>query len=172
MHRWRVRRWVAGGMLSSAVLVAFGVWAVLTTPSTVVVTAADPDAALAAGFAFDVTGLRCGVSSIGPEDMAQKAAGQFCLLDLEVTNNSGEPKLFDSGAQRVRDTNGVAYAVADQAAEFLDDDGSSLFTEVAPGETVSGVLPFDVPSDVRLREATLTGPGSTPGVRVLLPEPR
>ena len=43
----------------------------------------------AADFGFEVNGLRCGVESIGPEGMAEKAAGQFCLVDLEVTNNGG-----------------------------------------------------------------------------------
>jgi hypothetical protein len=168
----RARLWIAGGVTVSAALVAFGAWAIATTPATVVVTDADPADAPAAGFDLGVTGLRCGVPSIGPEGMEQKAAGQFCLLDLTVTNNGGEPKLFDSGAQRVHDTNGVPYAVADQAAVFLNDGSPSLLSEVEPGETVTGVLPFDVPSDVRLSEATLTGAMSTPGVRVTLPDPR
>ncbi|MFC4066896.1 DUF4352 domain-containing protein [Actinoplanes subglobosus] len=171
-QRRRARAWIAGGMVTSAALVAFGVWAVATTPATVVVTVADPGGAVPDGFGFDVTGLRCGVPSIGPEGQEQKAAGQFCLLDLKVTNNGGEPELFDSGAQRVHDTNGVAYAVADEAAEFLNDGSPSLLSEVEPGETVNGVLPFDVPSDVQLREAMLTSEVSTPGVRVLLPDPR
>jgi hypothetical protein len=171
-YRWRTRRWIAGGVATSAALVAFGVWAVITTPATVVVTVADPGDPAAAGLGFDVTGLRCGVPSIGPEGIAQKAGGQFCLLDLKVTNNGGEPKLFDTGAQRVHDTNGVPYAVADQAVVFLNDGSPSLLSEVEPGETVSGVLPFDVPSDVQLSEAVLTGAMSTPGVRVTLPDPR
>jgi hypothetical protein len=170
VHRGRTRRWVAGGIVTSAALVAFGVWAVVTTPAGVV-TVAGPDEP-AAGFGLTVTGLRCGVPSIGPEGMEQKAAGQFCLLDLEVTNNGGEPKLFDSGAQRVYDTNGVAYAVAEQAAGFLNDHSFPLLAEVEPGETVTGVLPFDVPSDVRLSTATLASAMSTPGVRVTLPDPR
>jgi hypothetical protein len=171
-YRWRTRRWIAGGLVTSAALVAFGVWAIVTTPATVVVTAADPGDPAAAGFGFDVTGLRCGVPSIGPADRERKADGQFCLLDLSVTNNSGEPKPFDTGAQRVRDTNGVPYAVVDQAVAFLNDGSPSLLSEVDPGETVSGVLPFDVPADVRLSEAVLTGATSAPGVRVTLPDPR
>ncbi|MEV4275712.1 DUF4352 domain-containing protein [Actinoplanes xinjiangensis] len=170
VHPVRARLWIAGGVAVSTALVAFGAWAIVTTPATV--TVAEPGDPPAAGFAFDVTGLRCGVPSIGPEGMEQKATGQFCLLDLKVTNNSGEPKLFDSGAQRVHDTNGVPYAVAEQAAVFLNDGGSSLLAEVEPGETVTGVLPFDVPSDVQLSEATLTGAMSTAGVRVTLPDPR
>jgi hypothetical protein len=172
VHRWRTRLWIAGGVAISTALVAFGVWAVVTTPATVVVTAAEPADSPAGVFDFDVTGLRCGVSSVGPEGLEQKAAGQFCLLDVTVTNNSGEPELFASGEQRVQDTNGVAYAVAEEAAVFLNDRSPSLLSEVAPGTSVTGVLPFDVPSDVRLSEALLNGGMSTPGVRLKLPDPR
>jgi hypothetical protein len=171
-HRWRTRLWVAGGVAISTALVAFGVWAVVTTPATVVVTAAEPEDSPAGVFDFDVTALRCGMTSVGPEGLEQRAAGQFCLLDLTVTNNSGEPELFLSGEQRVQDTNGVAYAVAEEAAVFLNDRSPSLLSELDPGETVTGVLPFDVPSDVHLSEAVLTGGMSTPGVRVKLPDPR
>ncbi|WP_106321369.1 DUF4352 domain-containing protein [Actinoplanes italicus] len=172
VHRWRTRLWVAGGVAISTALVAFGVWAVVTTPETVMVTAAEPDDSPVGIFDFDVTALRCGTTSVGPEGLEQKAAGQFCLLDLRVTNNSGEPEVFVSGEQRVQDTNGVAYAVAEEAAVFLNDQSPSLLGELDPGETVTGVLPFDVPSDVHLSEAVLTGGMSTPGVRVKLPDPR
>lgn len=172
VHSLRARLWIAGGVTVSAALIAFGTWAVVTTPATVLVTVADPGGSTAGDFSFDVTGLRCGVESIGPAGMAEKAAGQFCLVDLSVTNNSGEPKRFDSGAQRVRDINGSAYAVADQAAVFLNEGGSSLLDEVGPGETVTGVLPFDVPAGAHLREAALTAAMSAPGVRVRLPDPR
>jgi hypothetical protein len=158
--------------MASTALIGFGAWAVATTPAVVVVTIAEPDDSPQDGFGFDVTGLHCGVPSIGPEGLEQKADGQFCLLDVKVTNKGGEPELFDSGAPRVHDTNGVAYAVADQAVVFLNDASPSLLAEVEPGETVNGVLPFDVPSDVHLSEAELTGTVSTPGVRVALPDPR
>lgn len=170
--RWRARVWVAGGVLVSAALVTFGVWAVTTTPATVVVSGADPDVSPAGDFSFDVTGVRCGVPSIGPSGLEQRAAGQFCLLDLKVTNNGGEPELFDSGAQRIHDTDGVAYAVADHAAVFLNDEDPNLLDEIEPGETVTGVLPFDLPLDARPGEATLRDGVSAPGVKVRLPDPR
>ncbi|MEU4621289.1 DUF4352 domain-containing protein [Actinoplanes sp. NPDC023801] len=172
VHRWRTRLWVAGGVAVSTALVAFGVWAVVTTPATVLITAADPADSPAGVFDFDVTAMRCGTTAIGPDGLEQKATGQFCLLDLTVTNNSGEPESFITGEQRVEDTNGVAYAVAEEAAVFLNDRSPSLIGEVEPGESVTGVLPFDVPSDVHLRDAVLTGGSSTPGVRVKLPDPR
>lgn len=170
--RWRTRIWVAGGILASAALIGFGVWAVTTTPATVVVTGAEHGGSPSGDFAFDVTAVRCGVTSVGPGGLEQRAAGQFCLLDVKVTNNGGEPELLDGGAQRLHDTNGVAYAVADNAAVFLNDHDPTLLDEIEPGETVVGVLPFDLPRDARPSEATLRDGMSSPGVRVKLPDPR
>ncbi|WP_430791571.1 DUF4352 domain-containing protein [Actinoplanes sp. G11-F43] len=168
----RARIWIAGGMAASAGLVAFGAWAVVTTPPPVMtVTAAPVDSALG-GFDVDVTGVRCGVDSVGPSGLAQEATGQFCLLDVKVTNNGREPVLFDSGAQRVRDADGVAYAVAEQAAVFLNDRDATLLNEIDPGDTVTGVLPFDMPVGARPSDAELSDGMSTAGVRVTLPDPR
>ncbi|GGN95951.1 hypothetical protein GCM10010112_86760 [Actinoplanes lobatus] len=169
-HRWGSRAWVTGGIGVSAVLVAFGAWAVATSPAATVtgVLAGEPPTAQ---FTVAPTGLRCGVPSVGPSDLEQRATGQFCLLDVIVTNNGREPELFDSGAQRVQDANGEAYAVAEQAAVFLNDRSPALLDRIGPGQTVAGVLPFDVPADARLSAAILGGGRSTPGVRVALPDP-
>ncbi|MDR6324485.1 hypothetical protein J3R03_008681 [Actinoplanes couchii] len=168
----RARNWIVGGVIVSAGLVGFGAWAVVTTPPQVLTIAVAPGDSPAPGFDVEVTGVRCGVASVGPDGMEQQAAGQFCLLDVEVTNNGAEPMLFDSAAQRVRDTDGEAYAVAEQAAVFLNDHGSSLLNEIEPGETVDGVLPFDMPDGARPSDAELSDGLTTSGVRVNLPDPR
>jgi putative PIG3 family NAD(P)H quinone oxidoreductase len=168
--RWKMRIWVGGGVVTALALIAFGVWAVATAERIVV---AEPEAvsggARAGNFRFAIGELRCGVESIGPDGLAQRPSGQFCLLDVTVTNIGTEPELFDSGAQRAYDTNGVAYAVADQAAVFLNDRNPTLLNEIAPGDAVQGVLPFDVPEDVQLTEVSVHGSMSTPGVRITLP---
>ncbi|MBW6440003.1 DUF4352 domain-containing protein [Actinoplanes hulinensis] len=169
-HRRSSRSWIAGGVAVSGVLVAFGAWAVATSPAATV-TGVLAGAPPTAQFTVAPTGLRCGVPSVGPSGLEQRATGQFCLLDVIVTNNGREPELFDSGAQRVYDANGEAYAVAEQAAVFLNDRSPALLDRIGPGQTVAGVLPFDVPVDARLSAATLGGGRSTPGVRVTLPDP-
>ncbi|MEV0899623.1 DUF4352 domain-containing protein [Actinoplanes sp. NPDC049802] len=169
--RWRSRIWIAGGVTVSAALVAFGVWAVATSPAATVSGALPGDPPIGQ-FTVSATALRCGVPSVGPAGLEQRAAGQFCLLDVTVTNNGREPELFDSGAQRIHDTNGEAYAVAEQAAVFLNDRSPTLLDRIGPGETVAGVLPFDVPVDAQLSGGVLSGEESTPGVRVPLPDPR
>ena len=170
---WRTRAWIAGGIVASLALIAFGVWAVVTADARPATTArAVPGGAFAGNFEFAVNGVRCGAKSIGPEGLEQRAAGHFCLLDVVVRNVGSEPELFDSGSQRVYDANGVAYAAADQAAVFLNDQSSTLLNEIPPGESVVGVLPFDVPVNAQLTEVSVHGSMSTPGVRMTLPPMR
>jgi hypothetical protein len=174
--RWRTRIWVGGGMLVALSLITFGIWAVTTAdrpsggPAVIRgLPPADYHDSSPSGFGMRVKNVRCGVSAIGPEGLEQRADGQFCLLDVLVTNNGTEPELFDSSAQRVYDTAGGAYAVADEAAVFLNDGSPTLLDEIRPGTSVNGVLPFDVPKDSQLSELSLQGSGSTPGIRMSLP---
>ncbi|MFC7529132.1 DUF4352 domain-containing protein [Actinoplanes sp. GCM10030250] len=170
--RWKTRIWIAGGVVTALALISFGVWGVATADRLPVTAAQLSGGAMAGNFELSIGELRCGVESVGPEGLEQRATGQFCLLDVTVKNTSGEPELFDSGAQRVYDTNGVAYAVADQAAVFLNDRNETLLNEIAPGSSIAGVLPFDVPTDAQLTEVSVHGSMSTPGVRLTLPPVR
>jgi hypothetical protein len=120
------------------------------------------------GFVFDVGTVKCGVPTVGPAELPQKADGQFCLVDVTVRNTGTEPVLLDPGAQEALDAQGKHYPMSDRAAVFLNDGVPTLLEQIAPGTNVSGVLPFDLPSGVspvavELREAV----GST-GVRVAL----
>ncbi|MBB2944674.1 hypothetical protein FB565_004407 [Actinoplanes lutulentus] len=166
----RAKLWIAGGIVAVVALISFGVWAVVTADHrSTAVTTNVPGGAMAGHFEFAVDGVRCGLDAVGPDGMEQRATGHFCLLDVSVKNAGTEPELFDSGSQRVYDKNGVAYAAADQAAVFLNDHSPTLLNEIAPGETVTGVLPFDVPTEVELVEVSVHGALSTPGVRITLP---
>ena len=168
--RWKIRIWVAGGAVTAMALIAFGAWAVATADRPPAMIGREvPNGAAAGNFEFVVTSLRCGVDSVGPDGLEQRAGGQFCLLGVTVKNTGSEPELFDSGAQRIHDANGVAYPVADQAAVFLNDRSQTLLDEIPPGDTVAGVLPFDVPADAQLTEVSVHGSMSTPGVRMTLP---
>src|SRR5689334_11633368 len=89
--RWRTRLWVTGGVVVSAALIAFGGWAVTTSPPPALPTGAMPGGSPAGGFEVGVTGVRCGVQSVGRGGLEQRAAGQFCLLDVKVTNSGREP---------------------------------------------------------------------------------
>ncbi|XVV12662.1 DUF4352 domain-containing protein [Actinoplanes sp. CA-131856] len=128
--------------------------------------APEPPRAFEGHFELTVTGSRCGVPSVGPQDLPQRAAGQFCLVDVAVHNTGAEAELLDPGAQRAIDSQGAEHRVADQALVFLNEAQPTLLEEIAPGATVKGVLPFDVPAGVQLSELVLHTAMDSPGARV------
>jgi hypothetical protein len=172
--------WIAGGVLA---VVAVGVTAVAMTGSddkaaenrpaanadsanggATALTASGTDGA----FAFNATSIECGVPTVGPAELPQQAAGQFCLVDVSVKNTGTDAALLDPGAQRALDGQGREHAVADQAGVFLNDQKPSLLDEIAPGAEVRGVLAFDVPAGERLTALQLHESMDSAGVRVPL----
>ncbi|XVU25363.1 DUF4352 domain-containing protein [Actinoplanes sp. CA-054009] len=126
----------------------------------------EPPSAFEGHFELTVTGSRCGVPTVGPQDLSQRATGQFCLVDVSVHNTGAEAELLDPGAQRAIDSRGAEHRVADQALVFLNEPRPTLLEEIAPGATVKGVLPFDVPAGVQLSELVLHTAMDSPGARV------
>jgi hypothetical protein len=130
------------------------------------------DAAVTRGvdgaFAFTVGGVECAARTIGPDELAQRAEGQFCVVDVSVRNGGTEAALLDPGAQRGVDGQGREHTVAEQAAVFLNERQPSLLDEIPPGATVHGALAFDVPAGERLSALVLRESMGSPGVRVRL----
>lgn len=163
--------WIAGGVLA---VVAAGSGAYAWTagedrPPAAPVSAGTVTASGAEGtFGFSVTKTECGVASVGPAELPQRAAGKFCLVNVSVKNTGTEAALLDPGAQKGVDGQGREYPIAEQAAVFLNDQTPSLLDEVPPGATVAGVLAFDVPAGERLSALVLHESMGSPGVRLLL----
>jgi hypothetical protein len=117
-------------------------------------------------FVLSVTGVHCGVKAVGPAGLRQRPHGTFCLVDVTVENAGQEAQRLDGGAQRAVDTRGRAYPVAGRAAVFLNDRTPTLLEKIAPGSTVRGVLPFDVPRGTRLSALMLHNLAGSRGARV------
>jgi hypothetical protein len=120
------------------------------------------------GFVFDVGTVKCGVGTVGPAELPQRANGQFCLVDVTVHNVGTEPELLDPGAQEAIDAQGRHYPMSDRAAVFVNDRDPTLLEEIPPGRTVPGVLPFELPSGVSPVAVQLREKVGSAGVRVPL----
>jgi uncharacterized protein DUF4352 len=120
------------------------------------------------GFVFDVGTVECGVESVGPAELPQRANGQFCLVDVTVRNSGTEPALLDPGAQEAIDAQGRHYPMSDRATVFVNDGDPTLLEEIGPGKSVPGVLPFELPSGVSPVAVQLREKVGSPGVRVPL----
>jgi uncharacterized protein DUF4352 len=119
-------------------------------------------------FVITVNRVRCGVKEVGPDELRQPAKGEFCLADVSAENAGREAQLLDGSIQRVVDARGRAYAVDEQAAALLNDQSPTLLEEIAPGATVRGVLPFDVPAGSRPSALVLHESVQSRGARVSL----
>ncbi len=109
-----------------------------TPPPRIGEPAADGD------FQFVVNGVECGATTIGGSYLNTEAQGQFCIVDLTVTNIGDEPQSFFGDNATLVNAQGQEYSASTEASLYLED-ASSFYEEVNPGNTLNSKVVFDVP---------------------------
>ncbi|MBT2445604.1 DUF4352 domain-containing protein [Streptomyces sp. ISL-43] len=94
-------------------------------------------------FEFTVTRLQPGVSNIGGP-YGRDAQGQFFLVHMTVRNIGDRAQTFDGSDQKLIDRNSSKYS-ADTAAALYLDKSESFLNQINPGNTVDGIVVFDIP---------------------------
>jgi hypothetical protein len=97
-------------------------------------------------FEFVVTKVKKGVSRVGGEYANEKAQGQFVLVYVKVTNIGEEPQTLLDSEQKLRDSRGREFSTNSVASLYIDDN-DVLFNEINPGNSVKGVLVYDMPKN-------------------------
>lgn len=91
-----------------------------------------------------------GIAQVGTEVggtlLGEKAQGQFVLVHVSVENVGTEAESFADMNAKVYDAEGREFE-ANSAAGIYIEGNDSLFGEVNPGNTLQGVLVFDLPAD-------------------------
>ncbi|EYR63642.1 Mpr protein [Actinotalea ferrariae CF5-4] len=118
-------------------------------------------------FEFVVTQVETGVAQVGDEFFNQTAQGQFVLVHVTVTNIGDQAQYFDGSSQKLLDTAGRTHSADTGAAIYLGDTESFL-NQINPGNTVEGVVVFDVPVDAQLASIELHDSPFSGGVTVAL----
>jgi hypothetical protein len=119
-------------------------------------------------FEFTVTKVDRGVKQVGGDLVGEKAQGRFVLVHVTVKNIGDKSQLLDDTSQTVRDTQGREFDADSMAAMVID--GNDVFlNEINPGNTVKGVLVYDMPKDavpasIELHDSMFSG-GVTVGLR-------
>lgn len=118
-------------------------------------------------FEFVVNGIECGATEVGNEYFNEQAQGQYCMLDLTITNIGDEAQYFSGENVTLYNAEGQKYS-ADTGASIYLEDSSSVFEEINPGNTLAGTVVFDIPAgaspvEVELRDSAFSG-----GVKVKL----
>jgi hypothetical protein len=84
-----------------------------------------------------------------------------------VKNIGKEAQTFYDGNQTLRDTDGRKFDADSEAGIYLDDSNAFL-NDINPGNTVTGIVVFDVPKDARLASLDLHDSAFSGGVKVSL----
>jgi hypothetical protein len=118
-------------------------------------------------FEFVVTKIERGKSQIGDEDLNTKAQGEFVLVYATVTNISKEPQTFAGDDQKLF-ADGAEHTADTDAAIYLGDASQSIWEEINPGNTVKGIVVFDVKKGAKLERLELHDSAFSGGVEVRL----
>ena len=130
-------------------------------------TAGIGDEALDGDFTFVVSAVEDGPASIGPEGFAVTPQGKFVLVSLTVTNHGDGPGLFFGDDQYLIDTEGRKASADSEAAIYLDE-AQTFIEEINPGNTLTGVVVFDIAADAIPASLELHDSAFSGGVTVTL----
>ncbi|GIH72620.1 DUF4352 domain-containing protein [Sphaerimonospora thailandensis] len=118
-------------------------------------------------FAFKVTKVEKGLSQVGEGFMVSKAQGQYVLVHLNVKNIGDKAQMFTGSAQKLIDTQGRQFD-ADSGAAIGMKDSNAFLNNINPGNTVNGIVLFDVPKDFKIKSIELHDSFFSGGVTVTL----
>lgn len=120
-------------------------------------------------FEFIVKGVECGKTTIGTNEyLTKKAQGQFCLMTVNIKNIGNEAQGFFGSDQKLLNAQSQQFAADDVAGAYLDQNYTTLFSNINPGNSVEGVIVFDVPADTQITQAQLHDSALSNGVKVNL----
>lgn len=119
-------------------------------------------------FSFKVTKVEKGLSQVGEGFTVSKAQGQYVLIHLTVKNIGDEAQMFHDSSQKLIDAKGRQFDADSGAAVLGLKDSNAFLNNINPGNTVKGILLFDVPKNVKLRAVELHDSVFSDGVTVAL----
>ncbi|MBY3555788.1 DUF4352 domain-containing protein [Modestobacter lapidis] len=96
-------------------------------------------------FQFVVNGVDCSATELGSEYFSTTAQGQFCMVDLTITNVGDKPQSFFGDNAKLFNAQGQEFSADSEAAIYLED-SASLYEEINPGNALNSKVVFDVPA--------------------------
>jgi hypothetical protein len=122
-------------------------------------------------FEFVVKSVECGKKEVvSPEtDALRKTAqGQFCFMTLSVKNIGNEQQYFSESDQKLLNAEGQQFSPDSTATLYNSNNQDVWLAQINPGNSVEGVLVFDVPADAKVTQAQLHDSAFSGGVKVNL----
>lgn len=120
-------------------------------------------------FEFTVSSIECGKTSVGTNQyLTKQAQGQFCLLNLSIKNIGTEAQTFDSSNVYLFDASDAKFSADSSASMYANPEGSTFLNQINPGNSVTGSVVFDLPTDKTPVVAELHDSMFSGGVKVQL----
>lgn len=118
-------------------------------------------------FEFTVTKIESGKTQVGSADFGEKAQGEFVFAYITVKNIGDEGQTFSGTDQYLYDGQGRKFEPSTGAMIYTKDSEAFLKT-INPGNSVKGIVIFDVPKGTKLKKLELHDSMFSNGVEVTL----
>lgn len=122
-------------------------------------------------FEFVVKGIKCGKPSVVDSTgyVTKNAQGQYCLMTLSVKNIGDKQQLFSESDQKLLNQSNQQFSPDTEATLTNSSSQTDPFlSQINPGNSVEGVLVFDVPKGQIMTKAELHDSSLSNGVEVSL----
>lgn len=120
-------------------------------------------------FEFVVKSVACGTASVGGQYLNKTAQGQYCLATVSVKNIGDKQQYFSESDQKLLNASGQQYSPDSTATLYNSPNNSDVFlAQINPGNSVEGVLVYDIPKDQTPVTAELHDSSLSDGVKVNL----
>lgn len=96
-------------------------------------------------FEFTVKSIKCGETTVGDQYYSVTAQGEFCMVNIKVTNIGDEPQGLYSSSQYLYNSEGQKYSSDSSATSTVQTGNDLWWSDINPGNTVEGTIVYDVP---------------------------
>lgn len=105
---------------------------------------------------------------VGNSMLGKKAQGKYFVVKIKVKNHGNEPQSLTDTAQELYGPGGKKYEADSEAAIYANKHNEVLYNDINPGNTVKGLLLFDVPKRFKPNKIVLHDSVFSNGVTVSL----
>jgi hypothetical protein len=120
-------------------------------------------------FAFTVTGVQCGVTSVGDPATIGKTAPagtQWCVYTMTVTNDKSASGDYFAGNQKALDASGKQLSADTTALIYMDNSSASETSTINPGVSIDVQIPFQLATGDTIKTLVLHDSAFSGGVKV------
>jgi len=96
-------------------------------------------------FEFTVKSVECGKTTVGDQYYSVTAQGEFCFVNIKVSNIGNEPQSIYSSSQYLYNSEGQKYSSDSSATSTVQTGNDVWWNDINPGNSVEGTIVYDVP---------------------------